>query len=405
MFNVLESSQVLRIISERFDATPVHSMVDLKEATGRVLSSDIQAEAYVPDFDRSTVDGYAVNAKDVFGCSDAIPALLTLRGEIAVGEAPDVAYKNGDCYYVPTGGALPEGTDAMVMIEYAERFSDGTVAIYRPSAPGQHIIFRGDDVKPGETVLKRNSVVMPKDIGALAALGISQVPAYKKPTVGIISTGDELVPVDEQPGGGQIRDVNGAMIRSAVQSAGGEPVFYGIVKDEYGALLCTVRQAVDACDIVILSGGTSVGSHDATRNVMDELGEVFVHGIAIKPGKPTIVGKIQDKPVFALPGHPMAAYFMFMIFIRNYIENRAGKPRRSRSVSAVLASAIPSNHGREECVPVSLDGEDCVYATPVFGKSGLITTLAGTDGYIRIGRDTEGLAKGSRVDVILFGSE
>ncbi len=405
MFNVMESEQVENLIESNFDLTLTCTTVQLCHANGMILASDVQSNEYVPDFDRSTVDGYAVQSKDVFGCSDTIPALLTLRGEILAGEEPKAKWQSGDCFYVPTGGALPQGTDAMVMIEYAQRFSDGTVAMYKPSAPGQHIIFRGDDVKPTEVVLYKNTAVTAKEIGALSALGISQVPVYQKPKVGIISTGDELVPVDDKPKGGQVRDVNGQMLCSAVRSAGGEPVFYGIVRDEYDALLDCVQTAMKECDILLLSGGTSVGSRDATRNVIEELGEILVHGIAIKPGKPTIVGKIQNKPVFGLPGHPMAAYFMFMIFISGFIGRISGKKQRTYTIEAILTSAIPSNHGREECIPVHLVSGNPVCATPVFSKSGLITTLAGTDGYIRIDRDCEGMAKGSQVEVTLFRSE
>ncbi len=402
MLDVMESKDVLELIERNFRIAPNTHTVPLVDADGMVLACDIVSGEFVPDFDRSTVDGYAVSSREVFGCSDAIPALLTLQGEIAAGEDPKEAWSPGGCFYVPTGGALPKGTDAMVMIEYAERFSDGTIAIYKPSAPGQHIIFRGDDIKAGDLVAKKGTLITTKEIGALSALGIMQVPVFMKPKIGIISTGDELVRADEKPQGAQIRDVNGPMLQSAIKEAGGQPIFYGIVKDEYDLLFESVKRAVEQCDMVILSGGTSVGSKDATQLVIEAQGEVMVHGIAIKPGKPTIVGKIQDKPVFGLPGHPLAAYFMYMVFVRELIQAMGGYKPESKTVSATLARTIPSNEGREECVPVKLDTNNI--ATPVTGKSGLITTLLNTHGYIRIERDCEGLAKGSQIQVILFRS-
>ena len=403
MLDVMESKDVLDLIERSFQGASASHAVPLADADGMVLACDIVSDEFVPDFDRSTVDGYAVNSKEVFGCSDAIPALLTLLGEVAAGENPKKEWITGGCFYVPTGGALPKGTDAMVMIEYAERFSDGTIAIYKPSAPGQHIIFRGDDIKAGSTVAKRGTPITIKEIGALCALGIMQVPVYVKPKIGILSTGDELVPADQKPLGGQIRDVNGPMLQSAVKQAGGEPVFYGIVKDEYELLYESVQKAIGECDMLLLSGGTSVGSKDATQLVIQALGEVMVHGIAIKPGKPTIVGQIQNKPVFGLPGHPLAAYFMYMVFVRELIQKMGGYVPQVKTEVATLGRTIPSNEGREECVPVMLDAKSRV-AMPVTGKSGLITTLLNTDGYIRIGRDCEGLAKGSQIEVILFRS-
>jgi molybdopterin molybdotransferase len=398
----MDSFEVEQIIREQFTASPQCETVPLFEADGRVLFDDVRSDEFVPDFDRSTVDGYAVNAGDVFGCSDAIPALLRLGGEIAAGEETDLVWQKGDCFYVPTGGMMPKGTDAMVMIEYAERFGDGTVAVYNPSAPGQHIIFRGDDIRQGEIAAEKGTLISTRETGALAALGVAHVKVIRKPKVGVISTGDELVSADKKPSIGQIRDVNGPMLASAVREAGGEPVEYGIIGDDTDALSRCIAKASAHCDMLLLSGGTSVGSKDATRLVIEAQGTLLVHGIAIKPGKPTILGSIAGKPVFGLPGHPLAAYFIFKLFARPLLLSFGGRSAQARTVEATLTRAIPSDEGREECVPISLAYTDEVLATPVLGKSGLITTLLGTHGYIRIPRNQEGLSKGSKIGVTLF---
>ena len=375
------------------------------EALGRVLAEDIVADQWVPGFDRSTVDGFAVKAEETFGCSDSIPAMLQYVGEVRMG-APDAGkIETGQCKYVPTGGELPQGANAMVMIEYVEDYGDGMRYMCKPSAPGQHVIFRGDDVKPGDVVLTRGRTLRPQDIGALAALGVADVPVRKRPVVGILSTGDEVIDIRQTPVGGQIRDVNTHALYAGVQAAGGQPVALGIVQDEYDALYDAVRRAVQDCDMVLVSGGSSVGTRDATHRVIDALGTpgVLMHGVAIKPGKPTIVGSAGGKPVFGLPGHPVSAYFIYHIFARPLICAMMDAPYEEEGVYARLTATIPSNHGREECVSVQLvRTQDGLAATPVVGKSGLITVLSRAGGYVRVPRDCEGISAGSEVEVFRF---
>jgi len=400
MLNVKSIVEVLELINHRFGDLRMEShSIPLDEALGRALAQDIQATEYVPNFNRSTVDGYAVIAADVFGCSESIPALLNLVGESYMGQPIEIQLQKGQCVYVPTGAQLPANADAMVMLENAEDFHDGTIAIYKPAAPGANLIYRGDDVKPGQSVLPAGLRLTAADVGALAALGITQVAVARAPRVAILSTGDELVTARQPLQAGQIRDVNAPMLAAAVSAAGGSPDPRGIIQDEQPAIQAAVADAMPDCDMLLISGGTSVGVKDAIPAVINALGELLVHGVAAKPGKPTILGAIQGKPVFGLPGNPVAACFMFHLLARPLLFNMQGAHAEARVVNAPLARAVSSNHGREEFVPVRLsEGR----AHPIASKSGLITTLAGADGFMRIARDCEGLSRDELIEVTLF---
>lgn len=400
MLKVKTSQEAEALLSERFSVFAQAEEVELCQALGRTLFADVASREYVPDFDRSMVDGYAVLASDTFGCSEAIPALLHMVGEVSMGQPAGIAAQAGSCIYVPTGAQLPDGADAVVMLEYTENFGSGTIAILKPVAPGSHVIFRGDDVSGGELVYRRGYRLLPKDIGTLAALGYGRVCVFRRPKVAVISTGDELVmPQTESLSIGQIRDVNGPMLSAAVTASGGEAVYLGIVPDDPEALKKALSCALQKADMVLLSGGSSVGEKDAAEKVVSDMGELLFHGLALKPGKPTLAADIGGKPVFGLPGHPVAAYFVYCLFARPLIYGMMSSAPRDRTVWAKCAANIPSNHGREECVPVRLEGDTAI---PVMSKSGLITTLSGAEGYIRIPRDAEGVAQGDRVQVFLF---
>ena len=380
--------------------------VSLEQASGRVLAADVVAGEFIPGFDRSTVDGYAVRSADTFGCSDAMPALLTLRGEVLMGERAAMELLPGECAAVPTGGAIPSGADAAVMIEYTEDYGDGTVGILKSAAPGENMIFRGDDMRPGDTVLSRGRKLTASDIGSLAAMGVAEVRVSRRPAVGIISTGDELVPIEETPGEGQIRDVNSAMLSALVRDAGAEPVSFGILNDDEALLGRTLDEALSRCDMVLISGGSSVGMKDATCRVMDDRGEVLFHGIAMKPGKPTILGRVGGRPVFGLPGHPVAAFFVSELFVRPLIARLMGREVRERTVPARLAEAVSANHGRAQYMGVFLSGEEgSLTAVPIHSKSGLITSLAGSDGFFCIPRDCEGVPAGETVQVRIYTTD
>lgn len=406
MLYVKTPEEVLALIKEEFSPLGQGEIVPLSAAMGRILAEDIAAGEYVPDFDRSTVDGFAVRARDTFGCTDAIPAILPLQQTVQMGQGADFPLDAEACVAVPTGGAVPKGADSVVMLEYTEDYGDGTIGISRPVAPGENMIFRGDDVFPGKVILQKGRVLSSADIGALAAIGRVRVPVVKKLTVGVISTGDELVPPEVQPCPGQIRDVNSPMLEAMLTAFGCHVINYGIVIDDEALLTQKVRQAAAECDAVLLSGGSSVGVKDAACRIIESMGRLLLHGIAIKPGKPTILGKAGPKPLVGLPGHPVAAYFITKLFVLPLLGQLSGRDMTAYTVTAKVTESISANHGRAQyhcCRLTPRDGE--VWAEPIRGKSGLITTLAGADGYFCIDRDCEGLPKNAEIQVTVCSGE
>lgn len=390
------------MISGRFEMpVPAAERVALSDACGRVIAVEVRAEEGVPPFDRSTVDGFAVVAADTFGCSDALPAILELTGEVTMGTAASCSCAAGRCVRIPTGGMVPAGADAVVMLEYCEEYGDGTVGIARAVAPGDNIVFQDDDVKPGQVLVGAGTRLNAHHVGTLASLGMKAVEVCRIARVGVISTGDEIVDVDAKPVGSQMRDVNGPMLAAAVEACGAVAVRFPIVPDDYGALLRVTREALATCDMVLVSGGSSAGQKDNTARVLSQLGTLLFHGVAVKPGKPTMCADVGGVPAFGLPGHPVAAYFMFLELVRPLLMG-VGRGVRA-GVVAKLTASLPSNHGRAELVAVALQGEaDDLRAVPVRGKSGLISQLSQADGYLEIGRNTEGLAAGATVQVTLF---
>ena len=400
MLHVKTPEEVLALIESEFDAVAETELVSLSAAMGRVLAQDIAATEYVPDFDRSTVDGFAVRARDTFGCSDAIPAILPLQGEVFMGEGAEFQLNPEECVAVPTGGAIPKGADSVVMVEFTEDYGDGTIGIAKSVAPGQNMIFRGDDVHPGKVILQKGRVLSSQDIGALAAIGQVQVPVRKKLTVGILSTGDELVPPEVTPKAGQVRNVNGPMLEAMLGTFGMNTINYGIIIDDEALLSETVTRAVAECDAVLLSGGSSVGIKDAACRIIESMGSLLLHGIAIKPGKPTILGKAGVKPLVGLPGHPVAAYFITKLFVLPLLSRLQGRNQEVYTTTARVTESIGANHGRAQYQCCRLERKDGqLYASPIRGKSGLITTLAGADGYFCIDRDCEGLPKHAEIQV------
>ena len=400
MLNVITIAEAQQLIAEKFGQLRMpEEQVPLEATLGRVLARDCLATEFVPNFNRSTVDGYAVRAQDVFGCSDSIPALLMQVGEAKMGEHTELEILSGECVYVPTGAEIPAGADCVIPIEDTEPLGDGTIAVYKPVSPGTNLIFRGDDVKPGDLVLPAGRRLNVADIGALAALGQTQVWVRQAPRIAVISTGDELVAPGEPLPMGKIRDVNAAMLVAFAHSTGAVADFIGIIPDNLEAVRAALQNSLVGHDLVLLTGGTSVGVKDAVPQVVAELGELMVHGLAVKPGKPTLFGQVQGKPVFGLPGNPVAAYFMAYLLVRPLVASMLGTHFAERKVSLPLARNVPSNHGREEYVPVVIrEGK----AQPIASKSGLITTLANTDGFLCIPRDKEGMRQGELVEVTLF---
>lgn len=406
MLHVKTPEEVLALIETEFAPVAGMERVSLTAAMGRVLAEDIAATEYVPDFDRSTVDGFAVRARDTFGCTDSIPAILPLQGEVLMGEGAEFDLNPEECVAVPTGGAVPKGADSVVMVEYTEDYGDGTIGISKSAAPGQNMIFRGDDVFPGKVILKKGRVLSCQDIGALAAIGRVQVPVVKKITVGVISTGDELVPPEVTPGPGQVRDVNSPMLEAMLGTFGVQVINYGIVIDNEALLTEKVTKAAAECDAVLLSGGSSVGVKDAACRIIESMGSLLLHGIAIKPGKPTIIGKAGVKPLVGLPGHPVAAYFVTKLFILPLLGRLMGRVQENYTTTARITESVSANHGRAQyhcCRLERRNGE--LYAYPIRGKSGLITTLAGADGYFCIDRDCEGLPQDAEIQVTISSGD
>lgn len=407
MLQVMTPEQVWDLLPRAFSPLVLPpETVSLEEALGRVLAEDISAREYVPDFNRSTVDGYALRARDTFGCSDAIPAILPVKGEVLMGQGANLPLEPGTCCAVPTGGAIPDGADCAVMIEYTEDYGDGIIGVTKPAAPGQNMIFRGDDVYPGKVILRKGRLLTPQDIGALAAAGCVQVPVTSRPVVGILSTGDELISPEGVPGPGQIRDVNRPMLRGMLQSLGAEVRDYGIIKDEEALLQNTLSHAIGDCHMALLSGGSSVGVKDAACRVLQSMGEILFHGIAIKPGKPTILARVDGKPVWGLPGHPVAANFITELFVRPLLAHLLGRSCPLPTVTARLRESVSANHGRAQVMGVHLKAQGSErIACPIRSKSGLITSLAGSDGYFLIPRDCEGLPQGAEIQVTVNSGE
>jgi len=391
-------AEVTKIVENQFGKMRVGSeTVPLQYVLGRVLAENVVASAYIPNFDRSTVDGYAVKVEDLIGCSKSSPAKLKLVGQSQMGEHTVLQITRGQCAYVPTGGEVPTGTEAMVMIEDTQGSEDGFIGVIKPYLRKMNLIFRGEDMKPGDLVIPAGKRLKIADTGTLAAMGMVNVSVMKKPQVGIISTGDELVPASQPlTQMGMIRDVNTPMLQHAIQASGGEPCHYGIVKDDQQAISEMIQKAIAECDLLLISGGTSMDTKDTLTVIIGDLGEVIVHGITVKPGKPTIFGSIQGKPVFGMPGNPVSAYFTFHLFVRPLLHSFQGTQVVDRKVTVPLARNFITNHGREEYVPVILkDG----FAQPVFSKSGLITTVSCADGYMRVPRDQNEVKEGELVEV------
>jgi molybdopterin molybdotransferase len=387
-----------RLREGRFGARPAA----ISEAGGLVLDEDVVCPADLPPFDRSIMDGFAVRAEDTFGASEGLPAYLKLAGEVVMGEEPTVSLSHQQAAAIPTGGMLPAGADAVVMVEHTQPWGEDTVEVLRPVAPGENVVRRGDDVRAGEVILAAGHRLRPQDVSALAGLGIAEV-MVRRARVGVLSTGSELVPHTAEAAPGQIRDMNGPALQAAVRSHGGEPLDLGIVSDDEEAIRSALKRGLAEADLVLVSGGTSVGIEDVIHDIIDSLGEpgVLVHGLAVKPGKPVIIGLVGEVPIFGMPGHPTSCLIIFRELVAEILQTacpeRAARPQ---AVTARLTRNFASQAGREEFVPVLLEeGEGGWTATPLLGPSALISTLVRANGLIRIPAVAEGIYTGDEVEV------
>ncbi|HOL17616.1 MAG TPA: molybdopterin molybdotransferase MoeA [Bacillota bacterium] len=408
LMRVTEPERVLSLIEERFhplEAEPV----PLEEAGGRILAETVTPGEDVPGFNRSTVDGYAVSARETFGAGEGLPAVLECAGEVLMGHPAPAALQPGQCFLVHTGAVLPEGADAVVMMEDTE-VSGSMVNCYRQVAPGENVIHRGEDLRRDEPALEEGRLLRAPELGLLASLGIATVPVYRQPVVGLLSTGDELVDYKTAPGKlppGRIRDSNSVALAYLCRQSGARAVRGGILGDSFAEFIEKSRALMEQVDFLVFSGGSSVGSRDFTARTMQELGEpgLLVEGVSIQPGKPTLLADCNGKPVLGLPGHPVSALIIFSLFGSAIIGRLAGRkaPPFKPAVRATLTRNIPSRSGRTDYVRVQLKLEGGGFsASPVFGRSGMLRTLAEANGIIVVPAAKEGLAAGEAVEVYLW---
>lgn len=406
-FNLKTPDEVYDII-DRWG--PVgEEIISLEDAMDRVLSRDLAAPEDLPQFFRSTMDGYAVKAKSTFGANEGLPALFEVGGEVLMGEAARIVVEKGQAVKIPTGGMLPEGADGVVMKEYCNLLDKETLEVSRTISPLENVIQPGDDFRQGAVFLNRGHRLRPQDLGVMAGLGLSEAPVFRKPRIAIISTGDEIVPVDKLSLPGQVRDINRYTLGALCRRVGAEPICMGVCPDHFETLKGMSEKALMQADSLWISGGSSVGTKDLTLKVFETLPdfELLVHGISISPGKPTIIGKSGPQPVIGLPGHVASALVVAEVFMTRVISRLSGVAAHSShlhaDVEAELSQNIESANGREDYIRVKLieEGGNLI-ARPVFGKSGLISTLVEADGLIRIDMNTEGLYQGEMVRVMLF---
>ena len=406
-FQTLPVADALRLLDAHWRPVPQQEAIATADALGRITANDIRSPEAAPAFRKSAVDGYAVRAADTFGASQSLPALLDVIGEIAMGDAPDADISPGQALAIHTGGMLPRSADAAVMIETTQRLGDAEIEAMKAVAPGENVIQAGEDVAEGAVVLPRHQRLRPQDIGGLLAVGIDEIAVLRQPRVGILSCGDELVSPEETLTPGKVRDINAYTLSALASGYGAIPLRLGIVGDRLDAYRRRAHEGFAAADILLLSAGSSVSARDYTRDVINGLGEpgVLQHGLATKPGKPTIIAVCDNKPVLGLPGNPTSALlvarqllpFMIARFNRQALE-------RPRTVRVRLAARVASVTGREDWIPLRLDAgaDDVPLAQPIFGKSNLIFTLIGADALLHVPLNSGGIDAGSLADATRF---
>lgn len=380
--------------------------VHFASSLGRVLACNMKSEENIPGFRRSTVDGYAVRATDTQGVTESIPVFLDVIETVAMGSAPTKTVGPGQAIYVPTGGMVPEGADAMVMIEFCEKFDESSIAVYDPVSPGRNVVAIGEDITKSNEFLSKGQNIRPQEVGVLASAGVFEPEVFVPWKVTVISTGDELVGGEAVPTNGQIRDINTYSVSASASRLGFDVIDTKVLKDDEELIEATVKEAMAMSDLVVVSGGSSQGEKDHTADVMDRLSNegVFTHGIALKPGKPTILGydEASETVMIGLPGHPAAAMMVFELMIGWLWRTLTGQKERPMVVAEITENVAAAG-GRATCQLVELiDGHDSYKAVPIFGKSGLMTTLTRADGYVLIETNEEGLKEGQQVKVRLF---
>ena len=406
-FQVTPISDALSTLEAHWQPAPQSEAIATADALGRILAAAAHSSEEVPAFRKSTVDGYALRAADTYGASQALPAFFQVNGELKIGQLPRLAVGAGQALLIHTGGMLPEGADAVVMLEYAQAAGADEIEVLRAVAPGENVIQAGEDVSAGSLVLPRGARLRPQDIGGLLAVGIAKVDALRRPRLGILSCGDELLPPAADLTPGKVRDINAYTLSALAQKHGAQPMRFGIASDDFADYQRRAIAAFDASDILLLSAGSSVSTRDYTRDVINGLGApgVLQHGLATKPGKPTIIALCGNKPVIGLPGNPVSALLVAWQLLPPLIARYLGQPLEPPpTVQARLTQRVASVTGREDWLAVRLRQSPAGQrlAQPIFGKSNLIFTLVGADGLLRVPLNTGGYDAGALVDIVLF---
>jgi molybdopterin molybdotransferase len=407
-FKVVTPQEALRLLLE---VTPVATTrISTLAARRRVLAQNLFSNVDLPHFHRAAMDGYAVKSKDTFGASASLPAYLKLAGVVEMGKEATQAIATGEAMRISTGGMMPPDADAVVMVEYTDETDAGLVEIHRGVSPWQNVIQIGDDIKKGELVFAPGRRLRAHDLGALTGIGVSSVPVYNKPKVALISTGDEIVDADTEPRPGQVRNINQHSLAGLIEECGGELKDWGVIGDDKDRLTAAIGQALGWGDLVLLSGGSSMGAKDiALETILSFPDSEFIfHGISVSPGKPTIFARAGGKPILGLPGYPVSALVIFDLFAGPLIRRLGGEDAAAigqslRTLRAALKTNIASQVGREDYVRVTLERTgDKIFATPLPNKSGAIFTLVKADGMVRIDMNQDGIEQGQEVEVILF---
>lgn len=414
LFDVTIPDKAIQLLKSHLNLELLHQKnrekIKIIDALDRVLSQNISTDINLPGFNRSTMDGYAIKAEDSFGASDSLPAYLKIVGEIDMGCKPEFKLNVGEAVKISTGGMLPVGSNAVVMLEYSEQIDEKNIEIRKSVAPWENVVRKDEDLTAGKTILKKGHKIRPQDIGILAGIGRLKIEVYKKPRIAIISTGNEIVPANEVPDFGQVRDINSYTLGACLLEMQAIPIYKGIVKDEKLILEKKIKETIQKkeADAIIISGGSSVGSRDITLEVLSRLGKpgILVHGVSVKPGKPTIIAVVDDMPIFGLPGHPVSAMIIFDLFLKpllRWFEGSNDELIYNKQIKAEIDANISSDSGREEYIRVALyEKAGKFFAKPILGKSGLISNMVLASGLVKIDLNVEGLVKGTNVKVNLF---